>query len=468
MKKVVFLFVLALGFAWNCHAQTWTFAQDAVITTCLSGSSSCTININIIPTTAGTVWILRIHTPNNVTISSVSGGGGTWHLCPASSCHAFNSSLGSGDNQDLAYNLSGNAGTTSLTVNLSGPAGSFFGGNFMEILPPAGSTASFDTAGTTTSSTCTPTCSGPALTLGGTDAVVQVLSGNGAAKAAWNAWTAPYITDIASNGIGLNVTSGTAPTVTVSSPGGGDISAIAFKSSLGSFTPPSSGPISMVNYLNPSLRGINCSPSCTLQISPSTGAGHLLYLEAAALSGTFISSVSGGGTWVVPTGANSCRISQSSPSGGLSCAYVLSSTSTTSLNVTMTGTANTSFAFAELKTTSGQFSFDTQDSASNSAQFYPGGAPLTLAGNYDVVFQAAFIYGGASGQTWYPQPLDGFNFIFTDGSLGILTNLPSGPAPVPFYDDLQNNATVVTGVAFKTAGGGTIPNPPTGLAAVVN
>lgn len=419
----------------------WAFVQDTVITTCKSGTSSCNININIMPTTAGTVWILRIHTPNNVTITSVSGGGGSWQLCPASSCHLFDSSLTGGDNQDLAYNLSGTAGTTSVTVNLSGPAGSFFGGNFLEILPPPGSTASFDTAGTSTSSTCT-TCAAPSLTLSGTDAVVQVLSGNGAA--AWNSWSSPYMTDFAANGIGLNVSSGTGPTISVASPGGGDVTAIAFKSSAGVFTPPT-GPISLVSYANP--RNVNCAPSCSITV-PSTGANHLLFLEAGDLSSTSISSVSGGGTWTTPSGANTCKISMA---GGyaMSCAYVLaSSAGATTINITMSGSASANFTFSEVSSSSGQFTFDTEASASNAAQFFPSGPSLTLSGTNDVVFQAAMIPGGASGQTWYPQPLDGFNWVFTNASFGILLN--TAQAPAPLYDDLQNNATVVSGVAFKT------------------
>src|SRR5712692_5749867 len=126
MKKVVFIFMifmLALGFAQNCRAQTWTFLQDSITTGCTAGASSCTISLingNMLPTTAGSVWAVIASTGNNVTISSVTGGGGTWTPCPASSCHVFNSTLVR--NVDAYYNLTGAGGTTSVTVNLSGPS----------------------------------------------------------------------------------------------------------------------------------------------------------------------------------------------------------------------------------------------------------------------------------------------------------------------------------------------------------
>src|SRR5690348_1653462 len=156
IRKVIFVLIFALGLAWNCRAQTWSYVQDSVVTYCNGGASSCNVSAGTLaPTHAGTIWIIRIHTPNNVSISSVSGGGATWSLCPSSSCHLFNST--NGDNQDLAYGIGGSAGTTNMTVNLTGNAGAFFGMNFIEIQPPAGSTPSFDTAGTVTTTSCT-TC----------------------------------------------------------------------------------------------------------------------------------------------------------------------------------------------------------------------------------------------------------------------------------------------------------------------
>jgi hypothetical protein len=465
MKKVVIIFMLALGFAWNCHAQSWTYVQDSLATFCVGPASSCDLTTgNILPTTAGTVWVVAVQTTNNVIISSVTGGGGTWTLCPASSCHLFNSTLGR--NVDMAYNLSGNAGTSSIRVNLSGNSGTILGVNFFELLPPFGSTASFDAAGTTSSTSCSGTCTGVALSITGTDAIIQSLHANSTNR--WNAWSSPYTTLPLGEGLLLNATNGAAPTATVSGTGA-VTNAIAFKSTAGSYSPPPQ-PMSVVNYTVNTL-GINCSPNCSIPI-PSTGSGHLLYMEMANITGNFISSVSGGGTWAVPTGANSCRISMVlSGNDALSCAYVLSSTSgVTSLNVTMNGNANnTYFAIWEIASTSGAFSFDTQGSATNSASPNPSGVTLSLTGANDVIFQSIFVPGGSSSVGFYPMPRipgQATQFYNNQAASAVLLNTRDGAAPL--WIDQQNQATVVTGVAFKTGPSGTAVAPPTGLAAVVN
>ena len=461
MKRVLFISMLALGFAWNCHAQTWTYVQDSLITYCQPNTSSCNfVGGNMIPTTAGTIWVVLITTPTNVKISSVTGGGGTWTLCPASSCHLFSTTPAG--NMDLAYNLSGNAGTASITVNLSGSAGAFFGGNFYEILPPAGSTASFDTAGTASQASCSGQCTGVGLSLGSqtqTDAVLQILNSNG--PIGWNAWSSPYTTLTNGDGLYLNANSGTAPTVTVRTPANGaTFTAIAFKSTLGSFTPPTL-PMSLVNYTSTVGSSLGCNPSCSLTV-PSTAAGHLLYLQSATLNGSHITSVSGGGTWVAPSG---CQSTIPSTSDVISCAYVLSSAAgATSVNITMSGGSAVGFAFWEVASTNGPFIFDVVGSATNTASVSPGGVALTLNGTNDAIFQAAFVPGGTSGVTWYPLP-NAFPFFDNNAAGAALLNASSGVRP--FWANEQNNVTAVTGIAFRT-GTGTAPAPPTGLAAVVH
>src|SRR5215831_14280337 len=156
MKKVVFLFVLALGFSWNCHAQTWTFVQEAQSSYCVPGASSCSFSSGTLaPTTAGTVRVIFLRTATgasapNVSITSVTGAGSTWNLCPASSCHILGN-----DDLDMAYAIGGSGGALNGTVTLSGPSGSsFFTVMLYEFLPPSGATASFDTSGTVLSN-CT-------------------------------------------------------------------------------------------------------------------------------------------------------------------------------------------------------------------------------------------------------------------------------------------------------------------------
>ena len=428
----------------STNTSGWTYIQDSITTgggTCLAGSSSCTIGVSLMfPTTAGSVWLVRTHTGNNVQIASVTGGGGTWTHCP--SCAVFNSTLN--QSIDASYNLSGGAGTTAVTVTLAAPASGFFQVNFIELLPPSGSTASFDAAAATSSNSCS-TCTGAGLSLSGTDAVFQTQAGNGVSG--WNGWSSPYITDGRGNGIGLNVTSGAAPTVKMNSSIGGLFMAIAFKSSAGSFTPPAQQ-FSAVNFTSPAA-GANCTPSCTLTI-PFTGSGHLLYLEVGDINNAHIVSISGGGTWVIPGGSNSCAIVLS-PNQALSCGYILSSTAgATSLNLTMSGSGAIAYAVWEIATTSGSFALDTQGSTQNPATgFNPRGQALTLTGTNDVIFQSIFAPGGTSSVTLYPMGyINGQGQLFFNNQAGLaaLLNTTNGAAP---EWATENVPTTVFGVAFK-------------------
>lgn len=473
MKKIVFLFVLALGSAWNCHAQTWTYVQESVITYCANNASSCgNFAGTMIPTQANTIWIFGISTTNDVT-ATVSGGGATWTEC--STCTTYLSGF---RRNRIFYAFGGTAGSTNFSISLSGSSGSSFAVTFVEVLPPSGATASFDVGGATSSSTCTGTCTGVSLNLSATDVVVQFLNRN--APANWKGWASPYETLPNGDGIHVNAPAGSeaAPAVNVlPSATGAVFSAIAFKSSAGSFTPPAPGPMKLVSFVDPDpsqgLNGLNCAPSCSLTV-PSTGSGHLLYLEAANTSGVFLGSVSGGGTWVVPS---SCQIKGGQSSGNsLSCAYVLSSSSTpvTSINITMAGNANTQFAFYEVATTSGTFALDTANTATNAASTSPSGASLSLSqGVTDAVFQSISVFGGTSSVSYFPnvrgcQSGCGPQFWNGQAASDVILNV-SGSVPTPKYSNQQNNATVVSGIAFK-AGTGTAqaPNPPSGLTAVVN
>jgi hypothetical protein len=443
----------------------WTYVQDGAITSCNAGSSTCTFGANnVAPTTAGTIWVVRIHTgcnnanpcgAGNVTITNVSGGGANWHLCPAPGCHLNNAAFD--DNQDLAYGFGGAPGTTSITVTLSGPAVQFWGGNFIEILPPPGSVPAIDAVGTTTSSSCT-TCTAPNLTLSGMDAVVAVLSGNGAT--AWNSFSAPYITDIASDGIGLNITNGAGPTVAVPSPGG-DFSSIAFTSSLGTFTPQAT-PISVVNYTTVQPTCTAGTP-CSITV-PSTSSTNLLYLEAGDLNSGSISAVCSSSStctgtddgWVVPT---TCKILLTVPQNSwLSCAYNLSATAgRTRVRVTMTGSGPTQFGVFEASSGGGTFTLDQIASRSNGNNIDPPGVSFCASGcsapalaGPDIVFGALFGPGGPSGVTFDPLPLGGANWFFNQAAMGVRANVTGDEKPVWAYG-ISNNPTTATGVAFLAA-----------------
>jgi hypothetical protein len=235
--------------------------------------------------------------------------------------------------------------------------------------------------------------------------------------------------------------------------------------------------MSLVSFVDPDpaqgLNGLNCAPSCSLTV-PATGSGHLLYLEAANTSGVFLGNVSGGGTWVVPA---SCQIKGGQSSGNaLSCAYVLSSSSTpaTAINITMAGNANTMFAFYEVATTTGSFALDTSATATNAASLHPSGVSLSItSGATDAIFQSIFVFGGTSSVSYYPYVRAcrsgcGPGFWNGQAASDAILNV-SGSAPTPMFANQQNNATVVSALAFK-AGSGTAQNPapPSGLTAVVN
>ena len=434
--------VATLTVTTQANTSSWTYVQDSIDTFCRVGASSCTIQTGtFLPTVPGSIWAVLLTTNNDVTISSVTGGGGTWTHCP--NCHIYNSTLSR--NEDIAYNLTGNAGTTSITVNLSGAASGQFGLNFVELIPPPGATASFDDAGTS-STTGYTTCTGVGLNITATDVIIQSVAAT--SPSTWNAWSAPYTTLPLGEGLNLNATSGAAPTVLTTGPGA-LFSAIAFKSTAGSFAPPTL-PISVLNYT--ARQGINCSPSCSLSIPP-TGSGHLLYIEAADMTSGRISSINGGGAWVVPTGSNTCQITLS---GGyaLSCGYVLSSNAgVVSLSVTMSGNTNASFAIWELASASGPFSFDVEGAATNNPSFDPSGVALALSGSNDVIFQSAFVPGGTSSVSFYPMPRvppggQGAMFMNANAASVVLLNTANGAAPL--WVNQQNNATVVSAVAFST------------------
>ncbi len=441
----------------------WRFVQDVPWIFCnqQSPSSGCTLSVGqIAPTTAGSIWVLQVLTPTNVNMTGVTGGGGAWVHClnckVTNLCTAGVNGCPStgGFTSDAWYNLSGNAGTTTGISFTMSASSTFTNTTFYEFLPPPGTTAIYDDSGTAAPVGCNP-CTGVQLNnITGTDLVLQMQGG----PAAWNSFSAPYSLTADGNGYALNVNAGSvpAPTVTMRGKSNPVFVAIAFKSSAGVFTPPPT----QYSVSNFSALSASCNPNCTLTI-PSTGAGHLLFMVAGNEAFNHINSVSGGGTWVVPTGSNTCQIQLNilSQNNAMSCAYVLSSTAgATSLSVTMSGNAQDNFAIWEVATnTTGVFALDAQASQTNAAGFYNNGTSLSLTGANDVVFQQEWCVGGSGGPTYYAMPyivgsgsVGPSNYYFFNESSSVVL-LDTGPtAPVPVWINPQNSPTFVTGVAFKT------------------
>jgi len=464
----------------NPGTAGWAFGQDSPLIFCNQQTgNNCSVSPGqMVPTTAGSVWIIEGQLPVGSTITNVTGGGGTWVHCP--NCQAHSAALWT----DAWYNLTGNAGTfQAITVTFSGSIRPNL--NFVEILPPPGQTASFDTSGSATPTNCSGTsstpCTGVTLagggTLGGTDAVWT--NPGGASGSGWNDCSAPYITTANDGCLALNTNSGAALTKSYTPCNNSTCNpafmAIAFKSTAGFFSV-TAPQYSIVNYVAPAtVRGnttMNCTPNCNLAI-PATGTGHLLYLESNS-PGTLISSVSGGGSWVVPAACKGNAVIMGQ-SFGQSCAYVLSSTAgATNLTITMAGnSASTAFGFFEIASnTGGTFVFDgggSHNDNGGSTTFYPLGQAFSGLTN-DVIIQAITCNGGSLGPNYYAQPSNqqSFNYFnFNLASVAILTD--SGPnPPTPVWANPQHNLTIDSGMAFSAQGGvSTSPNPPTGLNVVV-
>lgn len=428
----------------------WTMLQDTFYNPgCNVNTNSCTMRV--LPTTKGSVWAIQIVTGNNVTITAANG----WTLC--SNCHQYTGASGA-QNMDAAYRIGTAAGTTSVTVTLSANATGFWGFAFVEFMPPAGSSASLDTSGSVTQTSCT-VCTAVPLTLSATDAVVEFqIEQRDNGNEGWNSWSAPFFTDVVNNGIYLNAPPGSmaAPKLTQSPSGTLGFSALAFKSTAGTFNVPPPR-FSIRHFVYGSYGGMSCTPNCRLTV-PSTAPGSLLFVHVGALSTGVLSSVSGGGAWALPSGAHTCQLIYSAHAS--SCAYVLSSTAgTTSLTMTMSASGSYGIAYYELTRTpgSGSFALDTQGAKSvASSNYHNYGPTLALSGGDDVIFQQATGPNFYNSARRYVQPYvatpAGFQVFFHTGSdgsaTGILLNTADGEA-TQWMPQVASGAGLYTAIAFR-------------------
>ncbi|HWY08227.1 MAG TPA: hypothetical protein VNY24_15305 [Candidatus Acidoferrales bacterium] len=448
--------------AFNSGAVTqfpgWTFLQETFVGGNQGGSTTCATpkcTTSSFPTTAGSAWVIMVQTTNNVSILRVctndttcAAGNDNWQLC--ANCNVTQSHT-----SNMAYNVSGTTASTSFTVIMSGATGAEFFVLFVEVLPPTGQTASFDNAATASSAGCT-SCTMAAPTITATDAVIHypLSVANPPGASTVHIFTNPWFQD--ANGIvsGLNVTSGT--TVPSYPQPSGDFrdSAIAFKSSLGSFTPSSGTTFyQLVHLTDPGINGISCIPTCAITV-PSTGAGNLLAMLVSNSSAGHLVSVNGGGSWVVPTGANSCQVTVTGNTNEvLSCGYTLSSAGgTTTITPTVSTTGTYTFVIYEVSRASGSWTFDTQGSAQTAATQTVNGVGLTLTGTSsapDAVFQSFWCPGGCNANTLYPLAGNfsgnGNDFAANSGGVALLNTL-NGAAPIWGTTGV---AGAVTGFAFK-------------------
>jgi len=189
---------------------------------------------------------------------------------------------------------------------------------------------------------------------------------------------------------------------------------------------------------------------CTITVS-STGSGHLgIVVIFDYTHHTVISSVSGGGTWVHPTGSSSCN--EYANSSDVDCAYTLSTTSgATSITLSF-GTTPGPYAAAEYgewSYTASPASFDAAGVATTSSNTNPQTAvALTLTGSNDLIVQ--FLSG-----TWAATAISSpytsqANFTNGYGFAGAI-NTTSGSAPS--WTMNNTGAGVVMGaIAFTESG----------------
>lgn len=434
----------------------WTFLQDSLALGCNVGAAFCTFPV--ITTTTGSAWMVDVVTSNNVTIkyacqgsSNCSASDNGFTLCPASACHNF-TSAGGNQNQDALYSVSGSAGISQMTVTLSGASSGQFIVLFYELLPPSGFTAAFDSGGAITSTSCS-TCTGVGLTLTGVDAVVQ-FTNNGAPGSGFNPYSSPYISDGFAQGLALNITSGTAPTFTMTGSSYVQFTALAFKTTASFTSSPKNTFYNIANltFLAGSGGGtISCTPVCPGITIPSTTSGNLIYIFAASPTGVYLSSftcspnacTAGSSNEVVPAG---CQATQTS-ADAISCGYVLSIPgSDTTITPTMASSSVTGFQIFETSRVSGSFALDACNSGTNaSGTSTPSGVALAITGSNDVSFQGFWGTGGSGVPSLYPY----FRYLVgSDASAVYLLNTVNGTAPIwPFQQ--PTNATTVNGCAFK-------------------
>ena len=408
---------------------TWLVNQDTGVSLALGSvlpctsttTTSCTVT-SFIPTVANSALVVAIFTGNDVTISSVTGCGGTWNLIPGGKGHYFDSPLS--QNADIAYNTTNTGGCASITINVSGAPGSGFYGNGIivqvaEGVPPAGATASLDQANTQINSSCGGSCTLPPFNttnsnaLTGNDFVIAFGSPDftltntdyGASiGGTYNGCGSTYIQDYTENCLALNVPAGNltgtaeqCSTGTCPDTGHMDFTSIAFKAT---FTTSPTPTWSLTNAaLYSSVAGAACSPSCTITV-PSTagGKGFIVWVltnNTFVGAGAYISSGTIGSTGLtVPAG---CQIT--SAVGSISCAYVTSDPSgQTSLSLTMNTGINPAFIGAYEISKGSSISLDNLGTTNNSGTavtLMPGQA-LSLSGTDDFVFQAVVYTGGGN------------------------------------------------------------------------
>jgi hypothetical protein len=181
--------------------------------------------------------------------------------------------------------------------------------------------------------------------------------------------------------------------------------------------------------------------------SQSIGTGNLgvLIVNNANVTTDFISSVANGGTWIVPAG---CQLGQGSW-GAVSCAYNLSTTSTSTLALTFAASSNYSICLFEYSFSPGPASLDTIPAPVNngSSSTTQPGVAVTVNGASDVIVQSSIGATTANG----PSSVSTYGNLLTptNSNTGCadLENTTSGAAPTWTWPVAQRSGS--NGISFK-------------------
>jgi hypothetical protein len=153
---------------------TWSLLHVAQ-SSCTSSASQ---SITVPSTTAGTVQVIALgacSSAGSSTISSASGGGGSWVTCPSHGCAI--SGVGDLGTTDLIYNITGTGGATSISVTISTSENAIL--NYAEFKLTCTGCAAISNqqnSRTTSSSSCS-TCTAASFTsLTANDLLVQAMN----------------------------------------------------------------------------------------------------------------------------------------------------------------------------------------------------------------------------------------------------------------------------------------------------
>ena len=208
-------------------------------------------------------------------------------------------------------------------------------------------------------------------------------------------------------------------------------------------------------FSNVQLSAGVCVCSTTSFTVPSTGSGNLLALMVTDSTGSayYVTSVTSGGTWTVPTGC------QQLVSGGFSqsCAYAPSSTSgVTSITLNFTSNASYSWRYWEVHSTLGTIALDPSGGLGVTGFITPGttsatGVTLTLTGTNDYIMQGIAGYSAAPNAIASPYAdFQAGNESNLDG-YGDRLNTTSGTAPA--WTMASSTDYAGTAMAFAESGG---------------